>query len=76
MCGILALVSLGATIDCLLAHAGGEGGGSDGADSCAEGHDALNVPHEVSRLFAPLYRRGPDGGGRFLFCDLPCAQVV
>jgi len=59
MCGILALVSLGAAIDCLLGENGGcgaggsgrrKGGGEAGKDDGGE-----NVPDEVARLLPVLH---------------------
>ena len=54
MCGILALVRLGAAVECLLhAHRSSQIGEGEG------------VPDEVEHLFPALHRRGPDAFARF-----------
>ena len=50
MCGILALVSLGATIDCLLGAEGGRGQGGEGKHA----RRADSMPEEVRKLFPVL----------------------
>ena len=72
MCGILALVGLGATVDCLLGGAGCAGG-TGAVGPCAEDGER-RVPDEARRLFPPLHRRGPDACGRILLRDQSCVH--
>lgn len=71
MCGILALVSLGAAVDCMLGSYTRDGVGVGDCSNDGE----MNVPDEVRRLFQPLHRRGPDARGHLLLRSPATSEV-